>query len=160
MYSLNILSINIWNIVDCYFLSILLWISIVVLWLILAAWLLQVPEAMQVMHDRRNVGKLVLDPAMEPRPRPATPAKEKGKGSKDEAKAKKGKGGEEKKNEEKGAGDAVEKKDEASEDDKKDDIKAIDDSDTPRKYIFLPSVSVLKTKRPTVIVQLIELNQF
>ncbi|CAO1318623.1 unnamed protein product [Diamesa tonsa] len=34
-----------------------------------------VTEAMQKMHDRKNIGKLVLDPALEPKPKPATPAK-------------------------------------------------------------------------------------
>lgn len=38
-----------------------------------------VSEAMQKMHDRKNVGKMVLDPAMEPKPKPATPAKTKNK---------------------------------------------------------------------------------
>lgn len=38
-----------------------------------------VSEAMQKMHDRKNVGKLVLDPALEPKPKPATPAKAKNK---------------------------------------------------------------------------------
>lgn len=40
---------------------------------------LQIPEAMQKMHDRKNVGKIVLDPSMEPKPKPATPAKGKAK---------------------------------------------------------------------------------
>lgn len=31
---------------------------------------LQVTEAMQKMHDRKNVGKITLDPAMEPKPKP------------------------------------------------------------------------------------------
>lgn len=34
---------------------------------------------MQKLHDRKNVGKVVLDPAMEPKPKPATPAKTKSK---------------------------------------------------------------------------------
>lgn len=38
-----------------------------------------VGEAMQKLHDRKNVGKLVLDPAQTPKPKPATPAKGKGK---------------------------------------------------------------------------------
>lgn len=42
-----------------------------------------VAEAMQKMHDRKNIGKLVLDPAMEPKPKPATPAKSKGKSKKE-----------------------------------------------------------------------------
>ena len=31
----------------------------------------QVGEAMQLMHDRKNVGKLVLDPQMEPKQKDA-----------------------------------------------------------------------------------------
>jgi hypothetical protein len=30
-------------------------------------------EAMQKMHDRRNVGKIVIDPHQEPKPRPPEP---------------------------------------------------------------------------------------
>lgn len=41
-----------------------------------------VAEAMQKMHDRKNIGKLILDPAMEPKPKPATPAKSKAKDKK------------------------------------------------------------------------------
>lgn len=41
-----------------------------------------VAEAMQKMHDRKNIGKLVLDPSMEPKPKPATPAKSKAKDKK------------------------------------------------------------------------------
>lgn len=37
--------------------------------------MVQVGEAMQKMHDRKNIGKLVLDPSLEPKPKPATPAK-------------------------------------------------------------------------------------
>lgn len=45
-----------------------------------SAWALEdVAEAMQKMHDRKNIGKLVLDPSMEPKPKPATPAKTKSK---------------------------------------------------------------------------------
>ncbi|XP_055606939.1 synaptic vesicle membrane protein VAT-1 homolog-like [Uranotaenia lowii] len=45
-----------------------------------SAWALEdVAEAMQKMHDRKNIGKLVLDPALEPKPKPATPAKAKNK---------------------------------------------------------------------------------
>ncbi|KAG1649706.1 Synaptic vesicle membrane protein VAT-1 -like [Nymphon striatum] len=40
-----------------------------------------VPEAMQKMHDRKNVGKITLDPAMEPKPKP-TPTKGKDKETK------------------------------------------------------------------------------
>ncbi|XP_063871322.1 synaptic vesicle membrane protein VAT-1 homolog-like [Scylla paramamosain] len=36
-----------------------------------------VTDAMTKMHDRKNVGKLLLDLSMEPRPRPTTPAKTK-----------------------------------------------------------------------------------
>ncbi|KAF4520342.1 hypothetical protein B566_EDAN004402 [Ephemera danica] len=93
-----------------------------------------VPEAMQTMHDRRNVGKLVLDPAKEPRPRPATPAKEKGnKGDKKEdSKAKKGKGNDADKKDEKGAGDSPEKKEGGEEEKKEEEIKPADE-DPPEK---------------------------
>lgn len=37
----------------------------------------QVTDAMTKMHDRKNIGKLLLDLSMEPRPRPTTPAKTK-----------------------------------------------------------------------------------
>lgn len=40
---------------------------------------MQVAEAMQKMHDRKNVGKLILDPSLEPKPKPVTPAKGKNK---------------------------------------------------------------------------------
>ncbi|KAL6956934.1 Type I Polyketide synthase, partial [Sarracenia purpurea var. burkii] len=51
-------------------------------------WALEdVSEAMQKMHDRKNVGKLVLDPSMEPKPKPATPLKTKGKSIDKEDKA-------------------------------------------------------------------------
>lgn len=50
---------------------------------------------MQKMHDRKNVGKLILDPSLEPKPKPATPAK--GKNKED----KKKQSSEEKKEEEK-----------------------------------------------------------
>lgn len=47
-----------------------------------STWALEdVPEAMQLMHDRKNIGKIVLDPSLEPKPKPATPAK--GKTGKD-----------------------------------------------------------------------------
>ena len=29
-----------------------------------------IPDAMQKMHDRRNVGKITIDPSMEPKPKP------------------------------------------------------------------------------------------
>uniref|UniRef100_U5EL92 Putative vesicle amine transport protein 1 log-like protein n=1 Tax=Corethrella appendiculata TaxID=1370023 RepID=U5EL92_9DIPT len=45
-----------------------------------SAWALEdVAEAMQKLHDRKNIGKVVLDPALEPKPKPATPAKSKSK---------------------------------------------------------------------------------
>lgn len=47
---------------------------------------IQVGEAMQKMHDRKNIGKLVLDPSLEPKPKPATPAK--GKAGKEKKPAK------------------------------------------------------------------------
>lgn len=63
-----------------------------------STWALEdVPEAMQKMHDRKNIGKIVLDPGMEPKPKPATPAKGKAKGGDKEDKKK----DEEKKEEEK-----------------------------------------------------------
>lgn len=53
-------------------------------------WALEdVSEAMQKMHDRKNVGKLVLDPSLEPKPKPATPLKTKGKSIDKEDKDKK-----------------------------------------------------------------------
>lgn len=36
-----------------------------------------IPDAMQKMHDRKNVGKIVLDPAKEPIPRPPEETAEK-----------------------------------------------------------------------------------
>lgn len=48
-----------------------------------STWALEdVAEAMQKMHDRKNIGKLILDPALEPKPKPATPAKSKAKDKK------------------------------------------------------------------------------
>jgi len=45
-----------------------------------STWALEdVAEAMQKMHDRKNIGKIVLDPSLEPKPKPATPAKGKAK---------------------------------------------------------------------------------
>lgn len=43
-----------------------------------------VVDAMQKMHDRKNIGKIVLDPFAEPKPKPATPAKTKVKKEKKE----------------------------------------------------------------------------
>lgn len=52
-----------------------------------STWALEdVSDAMQKMHDRKNVGKIILDPAMEPKPKPATPAKGKKKQSSEEKK--------------------------------------------------------------------------
>lgn len=70
-----------------------------------SAWALEdVAEAMQKMHDRKNIGKLVLDPAMEPKPKPATPAKTKSKKQASEDKSSKkdksSENGDEKKDEE------------------------------------------------------------
>uniref|UniRef100_A0A8D9ACM5 Synaptic vesicle membrane protein VAT-1 homolog-like n=1 Tax=Cacopsylla melanoneura TaxID=428564 RepID=A0A8D9ACM5_9HEMI len=49
-----------------------------------STWALEdVHEGMQKMHERKNVGKIILDPSLEPKPKPATPAKEKGKKDKD-----------------------------------------------------------------------------
>lgn len=45
-----------------------------------------IAEAMQKMHDRKNVGKIVLDPAQAARPKPATPAKA-GRASKEKKQA-------------------------------------------------------------------------
>jgi len=57
---------------------------------------------MQKMHDRKNIGKIVLNPEMEPKPKPATPAKGKAKGSDKEEKKK----DEEKKEDENAVNDA------------------------------------------------------
>ena len=54
--------------------------------------LFQVAEAMQKMHDRKNIGKLILDPSMEPKPKPATPAKGKAKDKKQLSEEKNGEG--------------------------------------------------------------------
>lgn len=52
-----------------------------------STWALEdVTEAMQKMHDRKNIGKIILDPSMEPKPKPATPAKTKSKKEKAEKK--------------------------------------------------------------------------
>ncbi|XP_055701377.1 synaptic vesicle membrane protein VAT-1 homolog-like [Phlebotomus papatasi] len=56
-----------------------------------STWALEdVAEAMQKMHDRKNIGKLILDPAMEPKPKPATPAKGKAKAKKEASEEKNG----------------------------------------------------------------------
>lgn len=62
-------------------------------------YVLQVAEAMQKMHDRKNVGKLVLDPSLEPKPKPATPAKGKNKEDKKKQSSEEKKDAEEKKEE-------------------------------------------------------------
>ncbi|KAJ8682056.1 hypothetical protein QAD02_017848 [Eretmocerus hayati] len=41
-----------------------------------------VTEAMQKMHEHKNIGKILLDLSLEPKPKPATPAKSKGKDKK------------------------------------------------------------------------------
>ncbi|XP_069675674.1 synaptic vesicle membrane protein VAT-1 homolog-like [Periplaneta americana] len=72
-----------------------------------STWALEdVPEAMQKMHDRKNIGKIVLDPEMEPKPKPATPAKGKAKGGdKDDKKKDEDKKEEDKKEEENAGND-------------------------------------------------------
>ncbi|GLV43510.1 hypothetical protein CBL_04052 [Carabus blaptoides fortunei] len=76
-------------------------------------WALEdVAEAMQKMHDRKNVGKITLDPSMEPKPKPATPAKGKNKEDKKKQSSEEKKEPEEKKEEEKKEG--AEKKEEAT----------------------------------------------
>ncbi|XP_063626602.1 synaptic vesicle membrane protein VAT-1 homolog-like isoform X1 [Cydia splendana] len=76
-----------------------LWLDGKVKPLVDSTWALEdVGEAMQKMHDRKNIGKLVLDPSLEPKPKPATPAKEK-KSGKDKKPAKES--SEEKKDKEK-----------------------------------------------------------
>ncbi|CAH0550798.1 unnamed protein product [Brassicogethes aeneus] len=73
-----------------------------------STWALEdVAEAMQKMHDRKNVGKIILDPSLEPKPKPATPAK--GKDKKKQSSEEKKDSSEEKKEEEK----KEEKKEEA-----------------------------------------------
>lgn len=77
-----------------------------------STWALEdVVEAMQKMHDRKNVGKMILDPSLEPKPKPATPAK--GKDKKKQSSEEK-KDGEEKKEDKK-----EEKKEKEKESDKK-----------------------------------------
>ncbi|XP_049542984.1 synaptic vesicle membrane protein VAT-1 homolog-like [Anopheles darlingi] len=71
-----------------------------------SAWALEdVAEAMQKMHDRKNIGKLVLDPSLEPKPKPATPAK-----SKSKKQASEDKGGKKDKDDDKKAGENGEEK--------------------------------------------------
>ncbi|XP_019881754.2 synaptic vesicle membrane protein VAT-1 homolog-like [Aethina tumida] len=72
-----------------------------------STWALEdVAEAMQKMHDRKNVGKIILDPSLEPKPKPATPAK---------GKDKKKQSSEEKK-------DTEEKKEEEKKEEKKEEV--------------------------------------
>lgn len=72
-------------------------------------WALEdVADAMQKMHDRKNIGKLILDPAQTPKPKPATPAKGKSKDKKQVIEEKNG--DKEKKTD--GDAEAEEKKDE------------------------------------------------
>uniref|UniRef100_V5GJ73 Synaptic vesicle membrane protein VAT-1 protein n=1 Tax=Anoplophora glabripennis TaxID=217634 RepID=V5GJ73_ANOGL len=67
-----------------------------------STWALEdVAEAMQKMHDRKNVGKIILDPSLEPKPKPATPAKGKSKEDKKKQSSEEKKEPEEKKEEEK-----------------------------------------------------------
>jgi NADPH:quinone reductase-like Zn-dependent oxidoreductase len=80
-----------------------------------STWALEdVAEAMQTMHDRKNIGKLILDPALEPKPKPATPAKTKSKKStaekKEDKEEKKAENGEEKKEGENGEAAPAEEK--------------------------------------------------
>lgn len=68
---------------------------------------------MQKMHDRKNVGKMILDPSLEPKPKPATPAKGKNKEDKKKQSSEEKKEPEEKKEEEKKDEKIEEKKEEA-----------------------------------------------
>lgn len=72
----------------------------------------QVAEAMQKMHDRKNVGKIILDPSLEPKPKPATPVKGKNKEDKKKQSSDEKKEPDEKKEEEK----TEDKRDEKKED--------------------------------------------
>ncbi|XP_060521504.1 synaptic vesicle membrane protein VAT-1 homolog-like isoform X2 [Cylas formicarius] len=80
-----------------------------------STWALEdVAEGMQKMHDRKNIGKIILDPSMEPKPKPATPAK--GKDKKKQSSEEKKENGEKKeddKKEEKKEKDDKEKKEES-----------------------------------------------
>lgn len=67
-----------------------------------STWALEdVAEAMQKMHDRKNIGKIVLDPSLEPKPKPATPAKGKNKEDKKKQASEEKKDNEDKKEDEK-----------------------------------------------------------
>jgi len=76
-----------------------------------------IAEAMQKMHDRKNVGKLVLDPAKEPKPKPAEPEKPAKVGRKESKKEKRNK----EKKEEKDKKEDKDKKDDKKDEDKKED---------------------------------------
>jgi len=49
-----------------------------------STWALEdVAEAMQKMHERKNVGKITLDPSMEPKPKPQAKNSKEAKENKD-----------------------------------------------------------------------------
>ncbi|XP_003737543.1 synaptic vesicle membrane protein VAT-1 homolog-like [Galendromus occidentalis] len=89
-----------------------------------------IAEAMQKMHDRKNVGKLLLDPAKEPKPRPVEPEKPVKVGRKESRKDKRNK--EKKESEEKSKKEADEKK-AAATDKKSDDAKEANDKDASKE---------------------------
>ncbi|XP_044744304.1 synaptic vesicle membrane protein VAT-1 homolog-like [Coccinella septempunctata] len=89
-----------------------------------STWALEdVAEAMQKMHDRKNVGKLLLDPSLEPKPKPATPAKgkDKKKQSSEEKKEEAKEKDKDKKVEEEKKEDKKEEEKEDKKEEKKDD---------------------------------------
>lgn len=47
-----------------------------------------IPEAMQKLHERKNVGKITIDPAMEPKPKPVPESKKEKEKGKDKGKDK------------------------------------------------------------------------
>ncbi|CAG9863710.1 unnamed protein product [Phyllotreta striolata] len=95
-----------------------------------STWALEdVAEAMQKMHDRKNVGKVILDPSLEPKPKPATPAKGKNKEDKKKQLSEEKKDAEEKKEE--NAKDAKEDKKEDKKGDKKEPVANGDSADEP-----------------------------
>ncbi|KAK6623959.1 hypothetical protein RUM44_010815 [Polyplax serrata] len=74
-----------------------------------SSWALEdVSEAMQKLHDRKNIGKLVLDLALEPKPKPPTPVKGKKGNSIDK---------EDKKKEEEGANGVADQQQQQPQDD-------------------------------------------
>ena len=83
---------------------------------------------MQKMHDRKNIGKIILDPSLEPKPKPATPAKGKSKEDKKKQSSEEKKDSEEKKEEE--------KKEEKKEEEKKEEPATNGDSagDSGKNY--------------------------